>query len=268
MYPVLLTLGGIAFFIWLSIYLKKQKEKRILERPFPKESADFLEASVVFYRALDQDKKQLFQRWVNLFLAEKRITPIKTDLTKENKLLIASSAIIPVFSFPYYLYPNLTEILIYPKAFSMDYKLEGDRRNVLGMVGTGVMEGKMILSKTALEHGFWNANDKNNVGIHEFIHLIDKQDGETDGVPTLLLENKLVTPWLELIRQKTEEIFKNRSDIKPYAGTNNAEFLAVTGEYFFESPELMKKKHPKLYADLSAIFKQKPSLLKAKKKKV
>jgi Mlc titration factor MtfA (ptsG expression regulator) len=126
------------------------------------------------------------------------------------------------------------------------------------------MEGKMILSKSALLQGFNNDNDKQNVGIHEFIHLVDKQDGATDGVPTMLLQHKLIGEWLGVIHEEIELIFKNRSDINPYATTNNAEFLAVTGEYFFESPELMKKKHPKLYADMCEIFHQAPSLRTAK----
>lgn len=36
--------------------------------------------------------------------------------------------------------------------------------------------------------------------------------------------------------------------------TNNAEFLAVVSEYFFDNPEKFQKKHPELYQFLSAIF--------------
>lgn len=267
MIPILLILGGTAGVIVLYFYVQKQKQKKVLEQSLPKEWTDFLEKYVTFFRSLEEEQKRQFERWVNLFLYEKRITPVDTKVTDENKLLIAASAIIPVFAFPYYLYPNLDEVLVYPDRFSADYSLEGDGRNILGMVGTGPMEGKMILAKTALEHGFWNDNDKHNVGIHEFIHLLDKQDGDTDGVPKMLLENKLITPWLEVVRQETEDIMKDRSDINPYAATNHAEFLAVTGEYFFESPEVMKNKHPELYEDLKVIFKQDPDLKKVKKGK-
>jgi len=267
MTPVLLTLGGVAILIWLFTFLKKKKHQEILHQPFVKSETTFLENNVTYYRSLDTSNRKQFQQWVNLFLSDKRITPVQVEVTQEDKLLIASAAIIPVFAFPYYLYPNLTEVLIYPNEFDSEYGIEGDGRNVLGMVGTGPMEGKMILSKRALVQGFMNDNDKQNVGIHEFIHLVDKQDGQTDGVPEMLLNHKLIDQWLGVVHEEIEMIFKDRSDINPYAATNNAEFLAVTGEYFFESPELMKKKHPKLYADLCVIFHQSPSLRKAKKEK-
>ena len=52
---------------------------------------------------------------------------------------------------------------------------------------------------------------------------------------------------------------KNRhSDINPYALTNNAEFLAVVSEYFFDNPEKMKSRHPELYKILSEMYRQHP----------
>jgi len=124
------------------------------------------------------------------------------------------------------------------------------------MVGYGFMEGKMCLSKKALLHGFSNATDKRNTAIHEFIHLIDKIDGDIDGIPEVLIENPNALPWVELIRNKIDEIYTKDSDINPYGGTNQAEFFAVVGEYFFERPLLLSKNHPKLYATLEALFKQ------------
>jgi len=259
---MLLMLG--AAILYYSQNKKKEKE-RILEEPFSEDWASFLQDSVTYYRALSEENQQVFQKWIKLFLYENKITPVGVEITDEHRLLVASSAIIPVFSFPYYTYPNLDEVLIYPDSFDFEYNIEGPNRSILGMVGTGVMDGKMILSKKALEHGFWNDNDKRNVGIHEFIHLIDKQDGAIDGVPSLLLDNKVSLPWLELIKEKTEKIIKGKSDIDDYAATNKAEFLSVMGEYFFESPEVMKKKHPEVYQQLSEMFKQEPKLKKVKK---
>jgi Mlc titration factor MtfA (ptsG expression regulator) len=55
-----------------------------------------------------------------------------------------------------------------------------------------------------------------------------------------------------------KKIESNKSDINPYAITNEAEFFAVITEYFFEKPELLKEKHPELYKQLSNIFAQDP----------
>ena len=79
-------------------------------------------------------------------------------------------------------------MLIYPDTFNHNFETEGAGRRILGMVGTGYMNGVMILSKKALRDGFSNTSDKRNTAIHEFVHLIDKMDGYIDGVPEILLK--------------------------------------------------------------------------------
>ena len=118
------------------------------------------------------------------------------------------------------------------------------------------MNGVMILSKPALEYGFKNERDKKNTAIHEFVHLIDKEDGDVDGIPNVLLERQYAIPWLDMIRQKIDQIYEGGTGINPYGGTNRAEFFAVVSEYFFERPRLFKRNHPKLYDLLKKIFKQ------------
>ncbi|MEO8733898.1 MAG: zinc-dependent peptidase, partial [Flavobacteriales bacterium] len=68
------------------------------------------------------------------------------------------------------------------------------------------------------------------------------------------MKHAYVGPWLHEIKEEVARIQRGKSDINPYALKNNAEFLAVVSEYFFEEPEKMQKKHPELYAQLSAIF--------------
>ena len=131
--------------------------------------------------------------------------------------------------------------MVYPSLFNKNFETEGSGRQIAGMVGSGYMEGMMILSKHALKLGFANASDKKNTAIHEFVHLIDKTDGSIDGVPELLLEKQYTIPWIDLIGKKIDEIYKNKSDINPYGGTNKAEFFSVVSEYFFERPKLLPK---------------------------
>jgi Mlc titration factor MtfA (ptsG expression regulator) len=120
------------------------------------------------------------------------------------------------------------------------------------------MQQMMILSKPALYRGFDNASDKENTGIHEFVHLLDKEDGDVDGLPEALLAKQYTIPWLNLIADNIAEIKKGRSDINVYGVTNKAEFFAVASEYFFEQPELFKKKHMALYELMTKIFQQPP----------
>jgi len=50
-----------------------------------------------------------------------------------------------------------------------------------------------------------------------------------------------------------------KSDIEPYALTNEAEFLAVAAEYFFDKPDELKHKHLAIYEALCNVFKQDPA---------
>jgi Mlc titration factor MtfA (ptsG expression regulator) len=73
------------------------------------------------------------------------------------------------------------------------------------------------------------------------------------------MEHDYATPWLSLMHKEMRRINEGHSDINPYATTNEAEFLAVASEYFFEKPAQFKEKHPELYEQLSKIFRQNPA---------
>lgn len=236
--------------------------------PFPTEWKIILSKRVLFYNSLTEDEKNRFEHKVQEFLLNCRITGIETSIDTSDKLLVASSAIIPIFGFNEWKYINIYEVLLYPTMFNEKFETTGPDRQILGMVGNGYMEGKMIISKEALHHGFSNESDKKNTAIHEFVHLIDKTDGTIDGIPALLLEKQYTIPWLDLINKKINEIYENNSDINPYGGTNRGEFFSVVSEYFFEQPQLLEKKHPELYVLLERIFSQKMASKNINKEKL
>jgi len=253
---ILLIIGVIVCYrIFIMLTAKYRKRSKVLSKPFPKTWRKLLQENVIFYNALQKPEKERFERNVQIFLAEKRITGIKTVINDKDRILVAASAIIPIFGFTEWEYDNLGEILIYPDRFSKSFEIEGHDRNVLGMVGTGVMSGIMILSRKALLEGFSNAKDGKNTAIHEFVHLIDAQDGAFDGM-TSLLDKSYIVPWLNLMYQEIDKIKTNKSKINPYGATNEVEFLAVVSEYFFEKPFVMKKHYPELYEMLTKIFHQ------------
>jgi len=224
--------------------------------PMPADQQNILAAEVGFYQSLSREAKRKFETRVQEFLLNYSITGIETQIDQRDKLLVASSAVIPIFEFEDWRYSGLREVLVYPGRFNREFETQGPDRNVLGMVGNGYMNGVMILSKPALEYGFKNERDKKNTAIHEFVHLIDKEDGDVDGIPNVLLERQYTIPWIDMIRQKIDQIYAGGTGINPYGGTNQAEFFAVVSEYFFERPRLLKRHHPKLYGLLKKIFKQ------------
>lgn len=216
---------------------------------------DTLEEKVAFYKKLSSGDQNKFEKRVLEFLESVKITGVNCEVEELDQLLIASSAIIPVFNFPTWKYPNLSEVLLYPLPFNQEFGEED--ATIQGMVGNGFMNGKMILSRTSLRQGFQAELDKKNVGIHEFVHLIDGVDGNIDGIPKVLMTQQHSLPWLDMMYRKINEIHSKRTDINCYGATNEQEFLSVASEYFFEHPRQLKKKHPELYKMLSYFYSDK-----------
>ena len=245
-------IGFVAFWAWF-----RSRPVYQVPKPFPAEWQQLLQQHVHFYQNLDESERRRFEKKVRNFMRSVRITGVRTKVEDLDRLLIASSAVIPLFGFPTWGYNYLHEVLLYPAAFDRDFSTENPKEVISGMVGSGRnMEGVMILSKHSLRQGFANHTDKHNVGIHEFVHILDKQDGSIDGIPGTLNDKKYADPWLQLMHREIGRIRKKKSDINAYAATNEQEFLAVASEYFFERPKLFEKKHPKLYRILRKVYHQ------------
>lgn len=256
---------SIVFIVFLIVaFLKtiRDRKRRVdnsAKEQFPKKWQEFLVERVWFYTALTEEEKRVFEKRIQLFLATKTLEGIGANVDDEVRLLVAASAIIPTHAFPEYNYPHVNSILIYPNSFDNQYqtkRFEGHRENITGMVTGRDMNSTMILSKPDLLRDFDGKQHNENVGIHEFVHLLDKEDGIVDGIPEELLKHQYVGPWLLEIKKEIDKIEKGKSDINPYALTNNGEFLAVVSEYFFSNPEKFREKHPELYQFLKAIFEK------------
>lgn len=249
----ILLLAAFVYFI-----LRNTGRKTVLPETLQGSYISILTTKVPFYQKLDKEKQTLFEQLVLEFLGYVKIEGVGTGISDIDRVLVASSAIIPIFGFPGWKYKNLTNVILYPDTFDQDYQFEGENRSIMGMVGSGYMNGQMLLSRAALLKGFSKASGEGNTAIHEFVHLLDKSDGATDGVPENLLAHEYTVPWLKMMHEEMHRIEQGNSDINPYALTNEAEFLAVASEYFFEKPEKMQERHPKLYELLTKIFGQDP----------
>ena len=235
-----------------------RRRVKLMTEPIPPHWAALFQERVAFFGRLSADEKDRFCRLAHIFLAEKPINAVKCEIDETVRLLVAASAVIPVFSLPDFEYNMLGEVLIYPNTF--DATVQTDSRGPLmasGMVGTqGTFGGLMVLSKRDLLKGFEIHGDKHNVGIHEFAHLLDKADGVVDGIPPLPPD--CVGPWQDVVRDELGRQYDEDSDIPEYGFTNHQEFFAVVSEYFFESPQRLAQKHPELYALLKRVYEQNP----------
>ncbi len=211
---------------------------------------------ISFYQRLSKQDKVIFEDRVGIFLANVQITQIgKEKPEKETCIYVASSAVIAYWGLPYYNYGNLREVLVYPSNFDMDNSLN-KRGIVNGKVHHGgLMNNTMILSLPALIKGFQIDNDKKNVGIHEFSHLLDKADGIIDGIPEYMgEEDKKI--WIQLMKEGMENIRASNSTIPAYGGTSEAEFFAVVTTYYKECPSLLKIKNRPLFEFIDGYFNQ------------
>lgn len=255
---IIVVLLALALFAWL-LWGKKRPVVAIDEKQTTS-YRQLLTNNVSYYRNLDVAAQTKFEQRVTAFLSSTIIEGVGIEVTELDRVLIASSAVIPVFGFPEWEYRNLTSVILYPDTFDNDFQFEGGSRNIMGMVGSGYMNGQMLLSRQALVNGFAKNGGKANTAIHEFVHLLDKTDGAVDGVPEILITHDYAIPWLKMMHQEMHRIEQGKSDINVYATTNEAEFLAVAAEYFFSKPDQLQQKHPELYDQLSRMFAQDPTV--------
>lgn len=220
----------------------------------PENYLGLLSDYVPFYKALDEEGKRVFEDKFKRFSASVKITGANAEVEDLDAVLIGAAAVIPVYYIPDWEYINLREILLYPGNFNADFEQHGSQRLVSGMVGSGFLENKMILSKWEVRQGFINAASHHNTAVHEFVHLIDKMDGTLDGVPELLLERKYVDHWKALLEQAAQDIRSGRSDLDAYGATSPVECFAVLAEYFFMQPERFAALHSELAEMMRRIF--------------
>jgi Mlc titration factor MtfA (ptsG expression regulator) len=250
------SMFGIAVALWPWV-----RRRRVLRAPFPESHRAILIAEVDPYRRLGAAERKRFEDDVAIFLAEQTITgPRGEAIDEELRVLVAASAAVVVFGRPGFRYPTTRDVIVYEGSFDETYASGAGAgaggKSYLGMVHGS---GPILFSARALRDGFRNPHDANNVGLHEFAHVLDFDAGQADGVPGFM-PWKSVTPWLAMMHGETKRIRQHRSILRQYAATNEAEFFAVATEMFFEQPDRMKEKHPDLYALMTQAYGQDPAM--------
>ena len=227
----------------------------IMAQPFPSAWEGILLSHVAFYRALDEANRVRFRQLIQIFLDEVRIIGIRTEVDDTVRLLVAASAVIPIFGFHDWTYHRLREVLIYPDAFNETYRTTGEKdAAILGMAGLHHLSGVMILSKPALLAGFDHPSGHHHVGVHEFAHLIEREEQEyglPPEVPWLA-----VRQWVHYVARELDQPTGRKTLVDPYAYTNEHEYFAVLAEYFFTSPASLEQRDPALYALMRKLFHQ------------
>ncbi len=257
--PLLVALLLAPVMYWL---LRRRCLRRmaVIRRPFPAEWQAVLDHRVRFYGALDDAKKERFRQMVSVFLDEVLVTGVRTEVDDTVRVLVAAGAIIPVFGFEDWEYHRLGEVLVYPAAFDHEYKTDQPAdASILGLTGLGHLRGVVILSKPSLLAGFSDAPGPENVGVHEFAHLVEQGAVDRGLPPEVPLA--VVRQWVGYVARELSHPSNQGAGISDYAYTNEHEFFAVLSEYFFGSPEALRAKAPALYDLLRKLFHQDPAVM-------
>jgi len=251
-------------------FFKRRRRKRLLAAPFSAAWLDIIERNVPLYACLpDADRKEL-QGLVQIFLAEKSFEGCGgLELTDEIKVTIAAQACLLLLHRETDVYPRLITILVYPSAYVArafepiggGVALQGESIHL----GESWSSGVVVLSWDDVRPGASDIHDGQNLVLHEFAHQLDREDGEINGTPLLGQRSQYVA-WgrvlnAEYERLRRESRLGRATVLDDYGAIDPAEFFAVATECFFEKPRVLRKRHPELYEELKAFYRQDPARL-------
>lgn len=240
-------------------------------KPLAPQTRDRVLRHSTHYRSCPPHIRTEFDGQLQVFLDQKRVTPIETRLTGEARLLVAVSAVTLTAGWPGYTWDQLSEVLLYPEHFDRDYQFSQadagggepalDTEPILS--GQAHPWGVVILSHPALTQAFTAAGRSvSHVGFHEFAHLLDLSRSRFDGVPSYLGDDA-ERRWIGLLEREHERLARGDSVLDPYGLSSPPELFAVAVEAFFQYPEGVARAHGDLYEFLASYFNQDPARWRA-----
>ena len=207
------------------------------------------------------------RRLTSLFLDRKEFNAAG-DLRLTNAIVvsIAAQAVLPVLKLGLARYDGFVGIVVHPdqvvarRAVHDDDGLVHEYDETLS--GEAVQGGPVMLSWRDVREGGRSAGY--NVVIHEFAHVLDMADGQSDGVP-LLPSGLGRAAWLAVL-QPEFDAFVQCVDVDadadtvldPYGADGIDEFFAVASESFFVDPHGLAAEHQALYKLLATFYAQDP----------
>jgi Mlc titration factor MtfA (ptsG expression regulator) len=248
-------------------FFKNRRREALRAQPLSVEERALLDKNIPYLRNLNAQDRSELEGLVRIFLAEKSFEGCGgLELTDEIKLTIAGQACLLLLHRATDIYPNVDAILVYPSAYRVP-TVQHDGAVVIeeeqARLGESWQRGLVVLAWDHVLSGAAQPRDGQNVVLHEFAHQLDSEDGVMNGTPELGARARY-TSWAHVLGADFEELIRRlhagrSSDIDPYGATNPAEFFAVLTEMFFEKPRALERRHPELYRELAAFYKQDPA---------
>lgn len=241
------------------------RRKRILARSrIPQQDWDSIVAGLSLLTGLTQQELQRLRDLATLFLHEKSLEPVQgLILTDTMRIDLAARAALPILNLGFDWYDGWTSVVLYPTEFATRHEwvdesgLVHSRREI--QAGEAWQRGPVILSWADVAA----SGEGYNTVIHELAHKLDYSSGSVNGCPALH-ENMHVRDWRAAFEPAYEDLCRRvdageETAIDPYAVEAPEEFFAVTSEYFFEQPALLKHIYPEVYAQMRLFYRQDPA---------
>ncbi len=245
-----------------------REARTLARRPIPDPLWQLTLARLPFLgRRSDQDLLEL-RRLSTLFLAEKEFTGAGgLHLDDAMAVCIAAQACLPVLRFGLQPYRHFIGIVVHPDEVLARREVTDDDGVVHQydelLSGEAMAGGPVMLSWFDASLAGADPDSAYNVVIHEFAHVLDMGDGQSDGVPPL--DGTVArAEWLAVMNanytQFTGELDQGMATvIDPYGATGIDEFFAVSVETFFVLPNELRAGHPAWYGLLARYFHQDPA---------
>jgi Mlc titration factor MtfA (ptsG expression regulator) len=248
--------------------LKKRRRARWRSEPFSPAWIELIERNVPYYRSLTAEERRELQGHIQVFLHEKEFEGCAgLEITDEIRVTIAAQACTLLLHRETDYFPLTHSILVYPSHYFAETSrpIGGGvvQESLEGRLGESWHRGPIILSWDDVVRGAADPHDGHNVVFHEFAHALDGESGAMEGAPQMP-KATMYTAWARVLgaeyRRLLSDLERNhKSTIDVYGATNPAEFFAVVTEAFFEKPGALKARHPELYAQLMAFYRQDPA---------
>lgn len=246
---------------------KRRRRQRWRAQPWPEGWAALVAANVPYWHLLVPAERAELAGHTQVLLHEKYWEGCGgLALRDELRVTIAVQAGLLLLNRETDYFSRLSSILVYPAR----YVAETERRLPDGTVvggpevraGESWYRGAIVLSWDDARHGATGMHDGYNVVLHEFAHQLDAESGAMDGTP-LLPGRAAYAEWARVCQaafeQLRDDLRRGRPTVlRPYGATSPAEFFAVATETFFERPRALRERHPALYAQLNAYYRQDP----------
>jgi Mlc titration factor MtfA (ptsG expression regulator) len=249
-------------------YFKRRRRNRLRSSPCPPRWLAIIYDRVPIYKRLPTADQTELQGHLRVLLEEKHYEGCGgLELTEEIRVTIAAHASVLLLHRQTDYFPRLISILVYPSAYvaSKTSPLGGgvvvQEEEV--RLGEAWKDGVVVLSWADLGATAAGRNPGRNLVLHEFAHQLDMEDGAADGTP-LLTDPRRYERWRAVMEDAFEGLRRDAalgrySVLDPYGASDAAEFFAVATEAFFEKPTLLHRRHPRLYQELKAYYRQDPA---------